>query len=50
MDCLNSTEYESHLLQVSSGGKLTGTAWWMAPELVHGGKHSDAASEKSDVW
>lgn len=41
---------ESRLLQVSSGGKLTGTAWWMAPELVPGGKHSDAASEKSDVW
>ena len=29
---------------------MTGTAWWMAPELVPGGKQSDAASEKSDVW
>ena len=38
------------LLQVNSGVKMTGTAWWMAPELVPGGKQSNAASEKSDVW
>ena len=37
-------------MQVDSGAKMTGTAWWMAPELVPGGKLSDAASEKSDVW
>jgi serine/threonine protein kinase len=40
----------SLLLQVNSGVRMTGTAWWMAPELVPGGKQSDAASEKSDVW
>ena len=28
---------------------MTGTAWWMAPELVKG-KQSGEASEKSDVW
>ena len=38
------------ILQVNSGVRMTGTAWWMAPELVPGGKQSDAASEKSDVW
>ena len=38
------------IMQVSSGVKMTGTAWWMAPELVPGGKQSDKASEKSDVW
>ena len=37
-------------VQVSSGAKMTGTAWWMAPELVPGGKQTDAASDKSDVW
>ena len=37
-------------MQVDSGAKMTGTAWWMAPELIPKDNQSPTPSEKSDVW
>ncbi|CAI8040344.1 Serine/threonine-protein kinase shk2 [Geodia barretti] len=36
--------------KVDSGAKMTGTAWWMAPELIPKDNQSPTPSEKSDVW
>jgi hypothetical protein len=36
--------------KVDSGAKMTGTAWWMAPELIPKDDQSPTPSEKSDVW